>query len=99
VLPLTDAASGIGAVTTRGHALGVLKGHRGGKCRVLYLSSQADIKPGDAVVTSGLGSIFPRGLLLGTVESVASDPAIAARTAVVKPAANPAAAQIVVLVK
>lgn len=35
-----------------------------------YVSRDADIKPGDRVVSSGLGGIFPKGLLIGTVTSV-----------------------------
>jgi rod shape-determining protein MreC len=37
---------------------------------LLYVSSQEDVKPGDWIVTSGLGGIFPRGVRVGTVTRV-----------------------------
>jgi hypothetical protein len=98
IMPLTDDASGIGAVTTRGRAFGVLKGGKGRTCRMVYIAGTADIRPGDTVITSGLSRIYPPGLLLGTVESVEADPALSSRIASVKPAANPAQAEFVLLV-
>src|SRR5262245_2413449 len=37
---------------------------------LLYVSSQEDVKPGDWVLTSGLGGIFPEGVRVGTVARV-----------------------------
>ncbi len=34
-----------------------------------FLSKQADLKPGQKVYTSGVGGVFPSGLLIGTVRS------------------------------
>ncbi|HET6656023.1 MAG TPA: rod shape-determining protein MreC [Gammaproteobacteria bacterium] len=39
-----------------------------------YLPNNADIKPGDALVTSGLGGRFPRGYPVGTVTEVVQKP-------------------------
>jgi len=35
-----------------------------------FLSKQADLKPGQKVYTSGVGGVFPSGLLVGTVRSL-----------------------------
>lgn len=99
VLPLTDSTSGIGAVTMRGRAFGVLNGGQDGRCRMEYVAGSADIQPGDIVVTSGLSRIFPAGLPLGTVESVTNGTAVSSRIAFIAPAANPAQAEFVLLVK
>lgn len=99
VLPLTDRACGIGAMIARSGATGVLKGHVQGTCRLHYLSGEADIKPGDLVVTSGLGRVYPRGLPLGRVIDVKPDPVVSARIATVQPAANPSTAQLVLALK
>mgnify|MGYP000521883126 CR=1 FL=1 len=37
-----------------------------------YLSRHADLKPGQAVYTSGLGGIFPKGLLIGHIADIRS---------------------------
>jgi len=34
-----------------------------------FLSKQADLKPGQKVYTSGVGGVFPSGLLIGVVKS------------------------------
>jgi rod shape-determining protein MreC len=34
-----------------------------------FLSKQADLKPGQKVYTSGVGGVFPSGLLIGTVQT------------------------------
>lgn len=39
-----------------------------------YISSQEDVKVGDRVVTSGLGSLFPGGIRIGTVSRVGIEP-------------------------
>lgn len=39
-----------------------------------YLPNNADVKPGDRLVTSGLGGRYPRGYPVGTVVSVAPQP-------------------------
>jgi len=88
VLPLNDSASGIGAITTRGRVTGVLKGYRGGRCQLEYITVDADVKEGDDLVTSGLGNHFPRGYPLGKVTSVSKDPARSALIAIVQPAVN-----------
>lgn len=98
VLPLTDRASGIGAMAARGRAAGVLKGTGGTHCRMLYLSGQADIAVGDAVITSGFGHVFPKGYPLGSVTTVHPDPAMSTRVATIRPAADPATAEWVVVI-
>ncbi|HOF88527.1 MAG TPA: rod shape-determining protein MreC, partial [Armatimonadota bacterium] len=85
--------------TTRGRAFGVVKGGTGRACRMVYIAGTSDIRPGDTVVTSGLSRFFPPGLLLGTVESVAADPALSSRMAAIRPAANPAQAEFVLLLR
>ncbi|MHB9022907.1 MAG: rod shape-determining protein MreC [Armatimonadota bacterium] len=101
VFLLTDGNNpgGVGARTSRTGAVGVLKGYRNGLCRLEYLSSQSDVKPGDKVFTSEYGQIFPKGLPLGTVLEVKRNTVLSTRFAVVQPAADPAKASIVALIK
>ena len=44
-----------------------------GKLKVSYLSKDADVVVGDSVTTSGTGGYFPKGLTIGTVESIKTE--------------------------
>lgn len=50
--------------------------------------SETDIKKGEQVVSSGMGGVFPAGLIIGTVKEVVPDQYGLTRTALVKPAAD-----------
>ena len=52
------------------------------------LPSDAPIKAGDLVVTSGLGGNFPRGLLLGSIRDVEERPQAPFKSATIEPAAT-----------
>ena len=78
VLLLSDPSSRISAQILRTGSFGILYG-RGSTwrgqviCRMEFINKNADIRPGDEVITSGLGGIFPKGLLIGYVDSVEKD--------------------------
>jgi len=44
-----------------------------GKLYVEYMSTGADVVPGDTVVTSGMGGMYPKGLYIGQVSEVSTD--------------------------
>jgi rod shape-determining protein MreC len=88
VLPITDPASGIAARLQRSRETGILKGRGEGRCVLRYLDPSASVRSGDVVLTSGEGGVFPKGLVLGTVESVTTDREAPGRLAVVRPAAE-----------
>lgn len=91
VLLLTDSTSSVGAQALgRGAAgkIGLCQGDRSGRLRLTYLGADADVRPGDQVVTSGLGGVFPKGIPLGTVVSVTTDRTRSIKTARLKPAAD-----------
>lgn len=71
VLLLTDPESGAGALVSRSRDAGVIEGGYGEKTVLLrFFSKDADVVQGDAVFTSGLGSKYPPGMLVGHVLSV-----------------------------
>jgi len=72
VLLLSDASSAVDAMLQRStsRAVGVVQGIAGGQPVMDYITQDADVSVGDLIITSGLGSAFPKGLVVGQVESV-----------------------------
>ena len=69
----TDPRTSIDVVLPRTGSRGVLKGVASDSrylCRVEYVLHKEDIQVGDAVVTSGLGGLFPRDMPIGRVARV-----------------------------
>lgn len=67
---LSNAESIINAVTLDTNAEGVVRGEHG--LGVVYdmVQQSESLKNGDTVVTSGLGQVTPKGLLVGTLQDV-----------------------------
>ena len=78
VTTLTQANSSVGVYVERTRETGICTGNFNlsseGLCDLNYLPSDSDVKVGDRVVSSGLGSIYPADLVVGFVESVEIDP-------------------------
>ncbi len=91
VLTIIETATSIGAYIERTGELGLVEGvyelNGSGYCRISYLPTNADIKVGDKIVSSGVGSIYPRGLIIGVVSEIVPDEFSRNLTAVVKPSA------------
>jgi len=74
VLEINDPNSGAGVVLTNTRIRAILRGTSAGRAQIGNLTSDSRIKPGEPVVTSGGDQIYPRGLPVGTVQSIALDP-------------------------
>jgi rod shape-determining protein MreC len=70
VLLLTDPSSGVDVIIQRSRARGVVEGAGKKVLRLKYVQHNYDVAPGDPVITSGAAGVFPRGLLVGTVQTV-----------------------------
>ncbi len=68
---LIDRNAAAGAIVERSRAQGVVVGGGTDRLRLQYVSSAADVKAGDLVVTSGIDGIYPKGFIIGAVESTA----------------------------
>lgn len=71
ILLITDLNSRVPAVLEPSRDRGVLEGDNSNALRLNYLPAGARLSPGDRVVTSGHGGVFPAGLPIGVVTSVA----------------------------
>jgi len=67
VLLLTDPSSGVGVMLETTHVQGVLKGDSQNLCLVRYIMNEEPVGSGEAVLTSGLDQVYPKGLRVGTV--------------------------------
>ncbi|MBW6509388.1 MAG: rod shape-determining protein MreC [Desulfuromonadales bacterium] len=72
VLLITDPSSAVAALIQDTRSRGILRGH-GDRLSVEYIEQDATIQPGDLLVTSGMGGIFPKGLPLARVVSTSHD--------------------------
>ena len=70
VLLITDANSELAAMVQRSREKGVIAGTGERFLLLKYLSPTADLETGDLIITSGMGRIFPAGLVIGSVEEV-----------------------------
>lgn len=69
VLLVTDASSAVATLVERTRTRGVARG-TGEGLSLEYVALPEEVEPGDVVISSGLGGVFPKGLPLGTVASV-----------------------------
>lgn len=67
ILLITDPNSAVDVLVQRSRAQGILEGTVEEFCILKYVPKAEDIQIGDKVLTSGLGGIFPKGLMIGTV--------------------------------
>jgi len=90
VLTLLHRDCAVAARIERSRVDGVVRWEYGDRptLDLLYVSSQEDVKPGDRVLTSGLGGIFPAGVRIGTVERVGLEPNGLTKEIVVDPAVD-----------
>ena len=87
---LTDRESGVGAMSVRTLAKGVVLGTGERTCKLDFADFGADLREGDLLVTSGLitgrGAIFPKGIVIGRVTNVQRDKTYSRLDATVEPA-------------
>jgi len=86
ILLITDPNSKVGVMIQRNRHGGILIGSPDGRCKMVYITLDSDIAPGDKVITAGFGTIFPKDIMVGEVISVDREPGRLYRTAIVKTA-------------
>lgn len=70
VLLFIDENSNIGAIVQRTRTQGIISGAGSRGLILRYISKTQDVKEGDVIVSSGMGGVFPKGLLIGQVSHV-----------------------------
>lgn len=67
---LIDRNAAAGALVERTRAQGVVVGTGADQLRMDYVSGATEVKAGDVVVTSGIDGIYPKGFVIGQIQSV-----------------------------
>lgn len=89
VISVIDSNSAVSGLIVRTRDIAVVKGdltlQKDGLCKMSYISKDADIIPGDLIETSGLGGIYPKGLLIGKIKATKKEPYEISKYAIVEP--------------
>ena len=89
---ITDAEVELGGRVARTDDAAILEGDftlmLDGRLKLSYLPEDTELISGDQITTSGLGLVYPAGLVVGTIESIHTEANGLDRYAVVKPAAD-----------
>lgn len=72
VMLITDPISAVDAVVQRTRARGIVKG-KGNNCILKYIEREEDIRKGDRIITSGKDGFYPKGIMVGKVESIKNE--------------------------
>lgn len=89
VMGVTDERSYVGAIVSQDRHPCVMHGTGEGKAELLYLPIESTAAAGSGVLTSGIGGIYPHGLMLGRIVSIAEDKHTMMKRAVVASASRP----------
>jgi rod shape-determining protein MreC len=105
VLLVTDSSSVVSALVQGSRATGIVRGQFGDSLIMDWLLQTEPVKEGDVVITAGLGigeelrSLYPKGLVIGTISQVQTAQAAAYNRAIITPAVDLRRLEHVLVVK
>ena len=105
VLLVTDSSSVVSALVQGSRATGIVRGQFGDSLIMDWLLQTDPVKEGDVVITAGLGignelrSLYPKGLVIGTIAQVQTAEAAAYNRAIITPAVDLRRLEHVLVVK
>jgi rod shape-determining protein MreC len=95
---LSDPTSTVGAVVQRTRTQGLVEGAPGGGVRFKFMARDGTgVAAGDLIVTSGLGTLFPKGIPVGRVTAIEDKGSALFHFAVLAPAVDAARVEEVLL--
>jgi len=95
---LSDPDSAVAAVLQTSRITGLVVGQPDGTLRMEYIPQETKIDVGDIVLTSGLGGILPKGLVIGQVTEVVQRDYALFQAAVVRPAIDLSRLELVLVI-
>ena len=85
VLLISDVNSRVVALVQNTRDEGMLEGIGKGLCRLKYLPVDSEVQLGNIVVSAGLGGVYPKGFVVGKIESVKIERGGIYKSCIVKP--------------
>ena len=85
---LLDPQSSVDAIVQRSRVRGLVMGQGTGTLEFEFATRASDVQPGDVIITSGLGGVYPKGLRLGSVDTVEEERGQLQRSATLRPAVD-----------
>ena len=85
---ITDQRSGVAALVQASRIEGIARGSIDRQLTLDFVSSESTVRAGDVVLTSGIGGVYPKGLVIGEVTSVKAQPNTLAPTITLRPSAR-----------
>jgi rod shape-determining protein MreC len=73
VLLLSDVNCYVDAVVKRTRTHGMVVGRGENMCTLAYMLKTEDVALGDVIISSGINTIYPRGIIIGTVTKINRD--------------------------
>lgn len=88
VATITEPGTACGVQVSRTGDMGIIEGDSllNGNCKMTSISKEANITPGDYIVTSGSGDVYPSGLIIGRVKEI--KPEEISLSAIIEPTGN-----------
>jgi len=99
VLMITDHNSGVAALAQKSRIQGIVSGNTGNMCKLKFIGKTSNIEKGNLLISSGLGSIFPKGLMLGRVINITENKSELFQDITVKPAVDFSKLEEVLVIK
>ena len=85
---LLDRQSAVDAIVQRSRARGIVRGRGGEALEFVFMVRGDDVQPGDVVITSGVGGVYPKGLRIGTIVAVQTEEKRLLHTGSVQPSVD-----------
>lgn len=89
ILEKSTDSKGIGAYVSGRDTMGLVQGdytlEKQGFCKMTYIDEDAEIQVGDIILSSGVGSVYPSDLIIGTVQEVKIDEYSRSKIAIIRP--------------
>ena len=70
ILLLIDESSNIDAIVQRNRTQGIIRGAGSRGYILKYISKTQDVEEGDVLISSGIGGVFPKGMMIGQISHV-----------------------------